>query len=125
MTHGHSEIDVAHSDIARFHPHETTREHVRARTSESFIKTYGIVHPGEQYASDRDVRFSPMADSQRSLGAVFHETVGWERPWWYESNSDLLETYGDRVMPREHEWDARWWSPIVNAEHLPCARTPA
>ncbi len=118
MTHGHSEIDVAHSDIARFHPHETTREHVRARTSESFIKTYGIVHPGEQYASDRDVRFSPMADSQRSLGAVFHETVGWERPWWYESNSDLLETYGDRVMPREHEWDARWWSPIVNAEHL-------
>ena len=23
-----------------------------------------------------------------------------------------------RVMPRENEWDARWWSPIVNAEHL-------
>jgi glycine cleavage system aminomethyltransferase T len=21
-------------------------------------------------------------------------------------------------MPREAEWDARWWSPIVNAEHL-------
>jgi glycine cleavage system aminomethyltransferase T len=21
-------------------------------------------------------------------------------------------------MPREHEWDARWWSPIINAEHL-------
>ena len=20
--------------------------------------------------------------------------------------------------PREHEWDARWWSPITNAEHL-------
>ena len=23
-----------------------------------------------------------------------------------------------RVMPREHEWDSRWWSPIINAEHL-------
>ena len=22
------------------------------------------------------------------------------------------------MMPREHEWDARWWSPIINAEHL-------
>jgi glycine cleavage system aminomethyltransferase T len=22
------------------------------------------------------------------------------------------------VMPREHEWDSRWWSPIINAEHL-------
>ena len=21
-------------------------------------------------------------------------------------------------MPRENEWDSRWWSPIVNAEHL-------
>ncbi len=118
MTHGHSEIDVSHSDIARFHDHETTREHVRARTSESFIKTYGIVHPGEQYTSDRGVRWSSMAESQKALGAVFHETVGWERPWWYESNAGLVEKYGDAVMPREHEWDARWWSPIINAEHL-------
>ena len=118
MTHGHSEIDVHHSDMARFHDHETTREHVRARTSEAFIKTYGIVHPAEQYESDRGIRWSPMAESQKSLGAVFYETVGWERPWWYESNAGLLEKYGDAVMPREHEWDARWWSPIINAEHL-------
>ena len=118
MTHGWSEIDIASSDIARFHPHETTREHVRARTSESFIKTYGIVHPSEQYESDRGVRWSPMAEQQKALGAVFYETVGWERPWWYESNAGLVEKYGDAVMPREHEWDARWWSPVINAEHL-------
>ena len=118
MTNGYSEIDIAHSDIARFYPHETTREHVRARTSEAFIKTYGIVHPAEQYESDRGIRWSPMAESQKSLGAVFYETVGWERPWWYESNAGLVEKYGDAVMPREHEWDSRWWSPIINAEHL-------
>ncbi len=118
MVNGHSEIDIAHSDIARFHDHETTREHVRARTSEAFIKTYGIVHPSEQYESDRGVRWSAMAESQKALGAVFYETVGWERPWWYESNAGLVEKYGDAVMPREHEWDARWWSPIINAEHL-------
>jgi len=52
------------------------------------------------------------------LGAVFFEAAGWERPFWYESNAGLLEEYGDRVMPREHEWDSRWWSPIINAEHL-------
>lgn len=118
MTHGHSEIDVHHSNMARFHDHETTREHVRARTSEAFIKTYGIVHPAEQYESDRGVRWSPMAEQQKALGAVFYETVGWERPFWYESNAPLVEKYGDAVMPREHEWDARWWSPIINAEHL-------
>jgi glycine cleavage system aminomethyltransferase T/glycine/D-amino acid oxidase-like deaminating enzyme len=118
MTHGYSEIDVAHSDIARFHPHQMRREHTRLRTTESFIKTYGIIHPAEQYESDRGQRKSPMYDSQEKLGAFFFETAGWERPHWYESNAGLLDEYGDRVMPREHEWDSRWWSPIINAEHL-------
>ena len=118
MTHGHSEIDVAHSDIARFHPHMLRREHTRLRTTESFIKTYGIIHPAEQYESDRPQRTSPMYDHQQKLGAVFFETAGWERPFWYESNASLVDTYGDAVMPREHEWDSRWWSPIINAEHL-------
>jgi heterotetrameric sarcosine oxidase gamma subunit len=118
MTQGWSEIDLAHSDIARFHEHQKRREHTRLRTTESFIKTYGIIHPAEQYESDRDQRKAPMHESQQKLGAFFFETAGWERPHWYESNADLVEQYGDAVMPREHEWDARWWSPIINAEHL-------
>ena len=118
MTHGQSEIDVSASDIARFYPHQMRREHTRLRTTEAFIKTYGIVHPAEQYESDRDQRLAPMHESEVKLGARFFEAVGWERPQWYESNADLLEVYGDAVMPREHEWDSRWWSPIVNAEHL-------
>jgi glycine cleavage system aminomethyltransferase T/glycine/D-amino acid oxidase-like deaminating enzyme len=118
MTHGYSEIDIANSDIARFHEHQKRREHTRLRTTESFIKTYGIIHPAEQYESDRGQRKSPMHDSQQKLGAAFFETAGWERPHWYESNAGLLDQYGDAVMPREHEWDSRWWSPIINAEHL-------
>src|ERR687894_823981 len=118
MTHGHPEIDVSHSDIARFHPHQMRREHTRLRTTESFIKTYGIIHPAEQYESDRGQRLAAMHESQKKLGAYFFETAGWERPHWYETNADLLEQYGDAVMPREHEWDSRWWSPIINAEHL-------
>ena len=26
-----------------------------------------------------------------------------------------------RIWTRSAEWDARWWSPIINAEHLACA----
>ncbi len=118
MTHGHSEIDISHSDIARFYPHQRTRAHIRARTSEAFNKTYGIIHPGEQYESDRGQRLAPMHAQQVEQGAVFFEAAGWERPFWYEANAALVAEYGDRVMPREHEWDARWWSPIINAEHL-------
>ncbi len=118
MTHGTPEIDPHSSDIARFYPHQRTPAHVKARSTEGFNKTYGIVHPAEQWASNRNVRLSPMNERQRALGAVFFETAGWERPFWYESNAPLLEEYGERVMPRAAEWESRWWSPIINAEHL-------
>jgi glycine cleavage system aminomethyltransferase T/glycine/D-amino acid oxidase-like deaminating enzyme len=118
MTDGNPEIDVHGADIARFYPHQRTRAHVRARTGEGFNKTYGIVHPSEQWASNRDVRLAPMHASQVELGAFFYETAGWERPHWYASNEALLGEYGEAVLPRGAEWDARWWSPIINAEHL-------
>jgi glycine cleavage system aminomethyltransferase T/glycine/D-amino acid oxidase-like deaminating enzyme len=119
MTSGRPEIDLSSSDIARFYPHQRTRAHIRARTSESFNKTYGIVHPGEQWESDRKQRLPPMYENELALGAVFVEAAGWERPMWYESNAGLLDEYSDdQLMPREHEWDRRWWSPIINAEHL-------
>lgn len=118
MTHGNPEYDAHQSDIARFYDSQRTREHVKARTSEAFNKTYGIVHPSEQWASSRDVRRSPTYDQEQALGAVFYETAHWERPFWYAANEALLGEYGDRVMPREAEWDSRWWSPIINAEHL-------
>ncbi|MFZ5624825.1 MAG: GcvT family protein [Actinomycetota bacterium] len=118
MTDGNPEYDAHQSDVARFYPHQRTKAHVRARTSEAFNKTYGIVHPAEQWASNREVRLSPMHARERELGAVFFETAGWERPFWYESNAGLLGDYGAAVMPRGAEWDARWWSPIINAEHL-------
>ena len=116
MVHGESHIDLHSSDVSRFHAHQQTRAHVRARTFEAFPKTYGIVHPAEQWASDRNLRMSPMHEREKELGAVFYEAAGWERPQWYEANAPLVERYG--VAGRDVEWDARWWSPIINAEHL-------
>jgi glycine cleavage system aminomethyltransferase T/glycine/D-amino acid oxidase-like deaminating enzyme len=118
IVHGESEIDVYESNIARAYSCQRTLTHIVARASEGFNKMYGIVHPGEQWASDRNVRLSPFYERERALNAVFYEGAGWERPHWYESNAGLLEEYGDRINRREAEWDARWWSPIINAEHL-------
>jgi glycine cleavage system aminomethyltransferase T/glycine/D-amino acid oxidase-like deaminating enzyme len=111
-------IDVHEADIARFYPCQRTAAHVQARAREGFNKMYGIVHPGEQWESGRPVRVSPVYARERELGAVFFETAGWERPHWYASNEALLERYAGRLMPREAEWEARWWSPVINAEHL-------
>ena len=116
MIHGEPEIDCNQSDISRFHAHQKTRQHTKARAFEAFPKTYGIVHPAEQYLSDRPLRRSPMHEWHVEHEGEFFEVAGWERPQWFRSNAPLVERYG--VGTRPNEWDARWWSPIINAEHL-------
>ena len=118
MTRGESEIDLQSSDVARFYECQRSRAHVRARAAEGFNKTYGIVHPSEQWESNRGIRRSPFYEREQALGAVFYEAAAWERPHWYESNAKLLDEFGDRINRREAEWESRWWSPIINAEHL-------
>src|SRR5438045_3918295 len=75
MTRGESEIDLQSSDIARFYEHQKSRKHVRSRAAEGFNKTYGIVHPAEQWESNRNVRLSPFYARERELGAGFFEAA--------------------------------------------------
>jgi glycine cleavage system aminomethyltransferase T/glycine/D-amino acid oxidase-like deaminating enzyme len=116
MTDGYPEIDPHQSDIARLYDYARTNHHVEARCAEHFNKTYGIVHPREQWESERNLRLAPFHTRTEELGAVYFQAGGWERPQWYEVNAPLVESYG--VEDRPHEWDRRWWSPIINAEHL-------
>jgi heterotetrameric sarcosine oxidase gamma subunit len=112
------EIDIHEADISRFYGHQRTTAHVVARAREGFNKMYGIVHPAEQWESGRPLRLGPAYERERELGAVFIETAGWERPNWYASNENLLERYAGKLMERTGEWESRWWSPVINAEHL-------
>ena len=111
-------VDVHEADAARCYPFQATAAHVRGRAREGFNKMYGIVHPAEQWESGRPLRVSPVYERERALGAVFYETAGWERPFWYGVNEPLLERYAGRLMERPAEWESRWWSPVINAEHL-------
>ena len=87
MTNGEPEIDPHGSDIARFYATSGPPQHIAARATEGYNKTYGIVHPMEQWASNRtDPPVARSYDRQRELGAEFFEAAGWERPFWYEAN---------------------------------------
>ncbi len=117
MTYGYPRLTDPHgSDVTRFYRQDRNVHHIEARADEHFNKTYGIVHPREQWASRRNVTCGPAKARTDDLGAFYFEAGGWERPHWYESNADLVERYG--ISGRTHEWDARWWSPITEAEHL-------
>ena len=117
MTFGYPRvIDVHGADIARFYDQERTEEHIWARAEEHFNKTYGIVHPDEQWEGRRNLRVGPYFSRQEDLDAMFFQARTWERPQWFGANSDLVERYN--LSERDVEWDNRWWSPITIGEHL-------
>ena len=117
MTFGYPRvIDVHGADIARFYDQERTEEHIWARAEEHFNKTYGIVHPDEQWEGRRNLRVGPYFSRQEDLDAMFFQARTWERPQWFGANADLVERYN--LSERDVEWDNRWWSPITIGEHL-------
>ena len=69
MTHGYPRVIDAHgADVTRFYDWERSDEHIWARASEHFNKTYGIVHPAEQWASRRGLRKGAFYDRQEAAG---------------------------------------------------------
>ena len=118
------EIDIHHSGIAALPPHQMRREHTRLRTTERSSRPTGsstrpsstspTATSGGPYASPEEARRDVLRD--RGLGAAALVQEIERRP---------ARGVRRRRHAAEHVWDARWWSPIINAEHLRCARPPA
>jgi glycine cleavage system T protein len=117
MTHGDALLDLHECDPQRFDAHGTSTSYVRLRGAQGYREVYDVLHPRQQNEQARGLRTTPFYERQERLGAEFFESAGWERPQWYESNGELLT--GDEVLPHD-EWSARFWSPIVQAEHRAC-----
>ncbi|PSQ33909.1 glycine cleavage system protein T, partial [Halobacteriales archaeon SW_12_69_24] len=120
MTRGYPDVDLSEANVNRFYEYGTSRQWVKDRADELYQEIYGIIHPAEQWQSGRPIRTSAFYEQQDDLDARWFEAAGWERPQWFESNEDLLDVYADELegLHRPNEWDSRWWSPIILAEHL-------
>jgi glycine cleavage system T protein len=117
MTHGDALLDLHECDPQRFDVHGTSTSYVRLRGAQGYREVYDVLHPRQQNEQARGLRATPFYERERALGAEFFESAGWERPQWYEANRELLT--GEEVLPHD-EWAARFWSPIVQAEHRAC-----
>lgn len=115
MVDGQPALDLHSCDLARFEQVQLAPDYVRARSCQSFVEVYDILHPLQPMMEPRPLRTSPFYERQADLGAYFLEAGGWERPHWYESNTNLPEV--EQIPPRG-EWASRYWSPIGGAEAL-------
>lgn len=117
LTTGRSQIDLTECELSRFETVQTTPAYVDETSQQNFVEIYDILHPLQPKESPRNLRVSPFYNRERELGAYFSELGGWERPFWYESNADLLKYIPSEWKPVERDaWSARYYSPISAAE---------
>jgi hypothetical protein len=73
--------------------------------------------PAEQWSSNGQSSLSPFHARERALEAVFYEASAGSDRTGTRPTSRLVRGVRRRRTARRM-WDSRWWSPIINAEHL-------
>ncbi|KAF7716964.1 Uncharacterized protein PECH_000639 [Penicillium ucsense] len=117
LTTGHSQIDMSECELSRFEEVQLSEEYIEETSSQNFVEIYDILHPSQPRLSPRQLRTSPFYAREVELGAYFLELGGWERPFWYESNRDLLKYLPPQWKPVERDpWSNKFYSPIAAVE---------
>jgi glycine cleavage system aminomethyltransferase T/glycine/D-amino acid oxidase-like deaminating enzyme len=115
---GAPSIDVHECDLYRFEDVARSPEFIMQTSSQAFVEVYDIIHPYQFRTALRGLRTSPFYEQQKRLGAFFYEGAGWERPAWFEANTELAQRLrADGLpFPDRDDWSAQFWSPISIAE---------
>jgi glycine cleavage system aminomethyltransferase T len=117
LTTGRSEIDLGDCDIHRFEEVQLTPEYVSETSQQNFVEIYDVLHPLQSKLSPRNLRVSPFYARHKALGGFFLEGGGWERPYWFEANAELLkEMPAEWQPPARDAWSGMFSSPIAAAE---------
>ncbi|WP_417515518.1 GcvT family protein [Minwuia sp.] len=107
---GEPPFDLWEVDIRRAQPFMSNRAFLRERVSESLGLLYADHYPYRQPETARGVRRSPLHEHLKARGAVFGETVGWERPNWFAREGQ------ERAY--RYSWGPQNWFDNAREEHL-------
>ena len=109
IVEGDPGMDLWAFDIRRYGPHQAGTRALHERALESYGRYYALHRPGEEMATARGARRSPLYGMLGDQGAVFGSKFGWERPNWFAPEG---------VAPRDEPSFGRPnWFETVGAEH--------
>ncbi|HHS89169.1 MAG TPA: FAD-dependent oxidoreductase, partial [Rhodobacteraceae bacterium] len=83
IVEGRPELDLWPLDVRRFGAHHGTRAFMYPRAVEHYAHHYKMRYPGQEAASARNLRHSPLYQRLKDNGAVYGSKNGWERPLWF------------------------------------------
>ena len=118
MVHGESEIDVYESNIARAYRCQRTTTHIVSPRLRGLQQDVRDRPPGRAVGVRPQRAAVPVLRARARAGRGLLRGRRLGAPALVRVQRRLLEEYGDRINRREAEWESRWWSPIINAEHL-------
>lgn len=107
ITEGETEWDMSAWDPRRFGDWATF-DYTARRASELYEHQYAIPYPHRIWKSARPVQRTALYERLKSRGAVFGQVAGWERAFWFETES----TKADGKLGFHHET----WQEAVRAE---------
>ena len=87
ILNGDPGMDLWPFDVRRFSSHQANRSWLAARSSEAYGRYYALHYPGEEMASARPQRLSPLYGRLEAAGAVYGSKAGWERPLWFDTGA--------------------------------------
>ncbi len=91
---GYTRYDLTEADAKRFAPVFNNIDHLMARAPEILGTHYEISYPGRQLQTARNLRPLPLDEKHRQSGAHFGQVYGWERPLYFNKNTEPGLTFG-------------------------------
>ncbi|WRQ46774.1 FAD-dependent oxidoreductase [Rhodobacterales bacterium FZCC0083] len=86
MVHGEAEISMLSYDPRRYSDIVHTPDWIMDRTKEASMLMFDLHPPGYEYHSGRGLKTTPIYERQKEQGALFGESMGWERPKWFDKD---------------------------------------
>ena len=103
---GEPEMDMFPWDLARFGPW-ASKAFTKARTLDQYAHRFKIHFPYEEREAGRPIKTRPVYEKQKSMGAVFGLSYGYEHPLWYAPEGmEAVESYG---FERQN-----WFQPVAD-----------
>jgi dimethylglycine dehydrogenase len=105
ITQGEPEMDLFPWDLARFGSW-ADKAFTRARAFDQYSHRFKIHFPYEEREAGRPIKTRPAYERQKTMGAVFGLSYGYEHPLWYAR--DGIEAKEDYGFERQN-----WFEPVA------------
>ena len=99
IVEGEPQLDMFAWDVARFGSW-ASKDYTKARALDTYSTRFSIHFPNEERAAGRPLKRRPVYELQKSLGAVFGFSYGWEHPHWYAPEGVIQEDEFTFERPR-------------------------